>query len=112
MSLPPDLPHQVFRQAVEQSALAISITDAKANILYVNHAFERLTGYPRAEILGQNQSDLSNKVTPDSVYQGLWRTIQARHSWTGTLVNRTREGGDYLAELTVSPVLDQDRRID
>jgi PAS domain-containing protein len=41
MSAPPDLPHQVFRLAVEQSALAISITDAKANILYANPAFER-----------------------------------------------------------------------
>lgn len=106
------LPPRLFFEAVEQAPVAISITDAQAKILYVNHAFEVLTGYPRDEILGQNESVLSNKATPDSVYQGLWRTIQARHSWTGTLVNRTRAGGDYLAELTVSPVLDQDGRID
>ena len=106
------LPPRLFFEAVEQAPVAISITDAKANILYVNHAFELLTGYPRAEILGQNHSVLSNKATPDSVYQGLWHTIQAKQPWTGTLVNRTRQGGDYLAELTVSPVLDQDGRID
>ncbi len=106
------LPPRLFFEAVEQGPVAISITDAKARILYVNHAFERLTGYPREELLGQNQSILSNNATPDSVYQGLWRTILGKRPWTGTLVNRTRQGGDYLAELTISPVLDRDGRID
>jgi nitrogen fixation negative regulator NifL len=106
------LPPRLFFEAVEQAPVAISITDAKASILYVNHAFEVLTGYPRDQILGQNQSILSNNATPDSVYQGLWRTIQGKRTWTGTLVNRTRRGGDYLAELTVTPVLDRDGRID
>jgi nitrogen fixation regulatory protein len=106
------LPPRLFFEAVEQGPVAISITDPKAKILYVNHAFERLTGYPREDILGQNQSILSNNATPDSVYHELWRTIQGKRPWTGTLVNRTRQGGDYLAELTVSPVLDRDGRID
>jgi nitrogen fixation negative regulator NifL len=105
------LPPRLFVEAVEQAPVAISITDAKANILYVNRAFESLTGYTRDQILGRNESLLSNKATPDSVYQGLWRTIQGKRTWTGTLVNRTRQGGDYLAELTITPVLDRDGRI-
>lgn len=106
------LPPRLFFEAVEQGPVAISITDATARILYVNHAFERLSGYPRDEVLGRNQSILSNNATPDSIYQGLWSTIQGKRPWTGTLVNRNRQGGDYLAELTVSPVLDRDGRID
>ena len=39
------VPAHLFRQAVEQAALAISITDAHANILYANAAFQRITGY-------------------------------------------------------------------
>ena len=102
------LPPRLFFEAVEQSPIAISITDAKATILYANHAFETLTGYRRDEVLGQNESILSNNVTPASVYQHLWRTIERRQTWTGTLVNRTKQGGDYLAELSISPVLDRD----
>lgn len=99
------LPPRLFFEAVEQSPIAISITDATATILYANRAFEQLTGYSRAEALGQNESLLSNNATPASLYEQLWRTIKRKQTWTGTLVNRTRQGGDYLAELIVSPVL-------
>ncbi|EXJ13496.1 nitrogen fixation negative regulator NifL [Imhoffiella purpurea] len=99
---------RLFFEAVEQSPIAISITDAKATILYANQAFETLTGYSREEVLGQNEAILSNNATPNNVYDQLWRTIKHKQTWTGTLVNRTKQGGDYLAELTISPVLDAD----
>ena len=100
------LPPRLFFEAVEQAPSAISITDARAVILYVNRAFESLTGYGRAELIGQNQSILSSNATPDGIYQHLWRTIERKQTWTGTLVNRSKRGLDYLAELTIAPVLD------
>lgn len=100
------LPPRLYFETVEQSPVAISITDARASILYVNAAFETLTGFSRAEVLGENESILSSNATPESIYRQLWRTIQRKHTWTGTLVNRRKGGGDYLAELIISPVLD------
>jgi nitrogen fixation regulatory protein len=110
MSVPPDLPPQVFRQAVEQAALAISITDAGANILYANPAFERVTGYRAAELLGRNQSMLSYKVTPGLVYESLWAQLGRQRPWNGMLVNRRHDGSRYLADLTITPVVDADGR--
>ncbi|HEX7577126.1 MAG TPA: PAS domain S-box protein, partial [Verrucomicrobiae bacterium] len=40
--------------AVEQAAETIMITDTRGTILYVNPAFEKTSGYTRAEALGQN----------------------------------------------------------
>lgn len=100
------LPPQLFYEIVEQAPVAVSITDSKANILYTNQAFEKLTGYQAEDVLGQNESILSNKATPPEVYKDLWGTITGKHSWSGTLVNRRKNGEAYLADLTISPVLD------
>lgn len=99
------LPPRLYFETVEQAPVAISVTDASATILYANAAFETLTGYARAEVLGKNESILSSNATPDSIYRQLWRTIHRKQAWKGTLVNRRQDGGEYLAELIVSPVL-------
>jgi nitrogen fixation negative regulator NifL len=103
---PNPLPPSLYFETVEQSPVAISITDAKASILYANAAFEHLSGYRRDEVLGKNESILSSNATPESIYRQLWRTIQRKKTWTGTLVNRRKNGDEYLAELVISPVLD------
>lgn len=96
----------VFEQAVEQADIAITITDPQAGILYVNPAYARLTGYTRDELLGRNQSILSNKTTPPAVYAAMWAEIAHGRPWSGQLVNRRKDGSPYLAELSITPVLD------
>lgn len=102
------LPPRVFIEAVEQSSVAISITNTSAKILYANAAFEKLTGYKPEEVVGKNQSILSYKVTPIKMYQDLWAHLLKQVSWNGVLVNKRKDGQRYLADLTVAPVLDAD----
>lgn len=101
------LPSHIFRQVVEQSALAISITDEQSTILYANPAFYRTTGYSRMEMLGQNQSLLSYRVTPRLVYETMWAQIKRQRPWNGLLVNKRRDGSRYLADLTITPVINE-----
>ena len=102
---PENLPPHLFRQAVAQAALAISITDARANILYANNAFSRITGYGQDEIVGHNESILSYRVTPKLVYETLWAQIQRQRPWNGLLVNKRKDGSRYLADVTITPVV-------
>ena len=102
------LPPRVFIEAVEQSSVAISITDVRAKILYANQAFEKLTGYKAEEVVGKNQSILSYKVTPISVYKDLWGHLLEQISWNGVLINKRKNGERYLADLTVAPVIGND----
>jgi nitrogen fixation negative regulator NifL len=101
------LENSVFLQAVENAPVAISITDLHANILYTNAAFCEVTGYGLDEVIGNNESLLSNKATPRLVYQALWGRLWQKKSWSGLLVNRRKDGSCYLAELTVAPVLNE-----
>ncbi len=100
------LPAWLFVEAVEQAPVAISITDKKANILYVNQAFQEVTGYDMHELIGQNESILSNKSTPREVYYDLWHTISRNKIWQGQIINRHKNGHPYLADLTVAPMQD------
>lgn len=103
-------PH-LFYELVEQAPVAVSITDDAANIVYVNPAFEALTGYKQNEVIGKNQSMLSNNATPSAVYDELWHTIKSKRPWTGSLLDRRKDGDTYLVELTVSPVVSRDGRV-
>jgi nitrogen fixation negative regulator NifL len=96
----------VLKNALEQSPVAISITDLNADILYANRCFTEVTGYTADEIVGQNESLLSYKSTPASVYEALWQALKAGERWSGTLVNKRKDGSRYLAEVLITPVLD------
>jgi len=101
-----ELPPEAYRQAVDQADLAISITDARANILFANESFTRVTGYGADEIVGKNESVLSNHTTPAALYQAMWGELTAQRPWSGKVLNRRKDGALYLAELTISPVVD------
>ena len=101
------LPLSLFVTAVEQAPVAISITDKKAKILYINDEFTQVTGYTASEIVGQNESMLSDKSTPRQVYYELWHTISRKQVWHGSLINRRKQGQRYLADLTIAPMLNE-----
>lgn len=97
---------EVFMHAVEHAPVSISITDLKANILYANRAFTATTGYTTDEVIGKNEAVLSNGTTPRLIYETLWGRLAQQKPWSGVMVNRRKDESQYLAELTVAPVLD------
>jgi nitrogen fixation regulatory protein len=99
-----DLPFEVYRQAVDQADVGISITDTAANILYCNTAFSRISGYDKDAAQGRNQSMLSYQTTPVTLYEDMWRSLKLGLTWHGRLLNRHKDGTPYLAELNVTPV--------
>jgi PAS domain S-box-containing protein len=97
--------------AVEQSADMVLITDSLGAIEYVNPAFEKLTGYSRAEVIGQSPRILKSGEQGPEVYRTLWGTIQAGDVYRGVLVNRKKTGESFIAEKTITPVRDTTGRI-
>ena len=98
---------QLFMQAVEQSSVAISITDPNGIILFANRSFYRITGYEPEEIIGRPESMLSSKTTASIVYKTMWGRLSQRKPWTGVLLNKRKSGDLYLAEVTIAPMTDE-----
>ncbi|HSW41382.1 MAG TPA: PAS domain S-box protein [Patescibacteria group bacterium] len=92
--------------AIGQAAEAIVVTDPTGAIVYVNPAFERVTGYPRAELLGRNPRILKSGVQDEKFYARLWATLVSGSTWRGTLVNRRKDGTLFEEETSISPVRD------
>jgi PAS domain S-box-containing protein len=97
--------------AIEQIAETIVITNAKGIIQYVNPAFERTTGYSRAEAVGRNVNVMKSGHHDERFYRDLWDTITAGRVWSGRFMNRRKDGTIYPEEGTISPVRDAQGRI-
>ena len=95
-----------FSWAVEQSPNSIMITDLQGNLEYVNPRFEALTGYARAEVLGQKPRILQSGLTPPEVYDEMWAELTAGRSWSGEFVNRKKNGEVYWEHALISPLRD------
>ena len=92
--------------AIEQTAESVVITDPDANITYVNPAFERVTGYAAAEVIGQNPRILQSGVQTPELYADMWSTLTAGATWQGELVNRRKDGTTYTEEASITPIVD------
>jgi len=97
--------------ALEQAAELAIITDTAGTIQYVNPAFERVTGYSRQEAIGHNPRLLKSGMQSADVYRRLWDTLAAGGVFTGTFVNRKKNGETYVAEVLISPVRDSGGRV-
>jgi PAS domain S-box-containing protein len=97
--------------AIEQAAEEVLITDAEGIIQYCNPAFERLSGYSRAEIIGADVKILRSGKQDDEFFLNLWDTIRSGRVWTGRITNRRKDGSFYEAEGTISPIHDAEGRI-
>jgi PAS domain S-box-containing protein len=90
--------------AVEQTSDSVIIADLEGTIEYVNPAFERVSGYRRDEVIGQNPRMLKSGRQSAAFYRALWRRLTRGQSWTGTLINRRKDGSLYEEEATISPI--------
>ncbi len=114
-----------FAQVLEQISSAVLITDIHGTIVYINESFSATTGYSLDEIRGKTPSILQSKKTNRAVYQDLWSTIRSGHTWSGRILNKRKqtlplriagenpheEKDEYWAQLTVTPIHNQDGEV-
>ncbi|MDY0037151.1 MAG: response regulator [Zoogloea oleivorans] len=97
--------------AVEQSPESIVITNLDAQIEYVNKAFEHNTGFTREEALGLNPRVLQSGLTAKAIYADMWATLMRGEPWRGELINRRKDGSDYVELANIAPVRQADGRV-
>lgn len=107
MQITPEIAGMLLK-AIEQTRETFFLTDTDGVILYVNPAFEELTGYASAEVIGKKPDILKSGEHPKEFYGDMWATLKAGRRWSGRLVNRRKDGTLYTEEIRISPVKDPD----
>jgi PAS domain S-box-containing protein len=103
--------YERISRAIEQTADTVVITDNQGVIEYVNPAFEKTTGYGRAEVLGCTPRILKSGCHDGEFYAKLWQGLVTGRPFFGTIINRKKSGEYYWAEQTITPMRDDTGQI-
>lgn len=100
---------RVRERAIEASTHGVVIIDISKNenlIIYVNKAFERITGYSESEALGQNLINLQGVSREDVSYKRLVLAIRELREEMVEMKSCRSDGDFFWCEISVAPVRD------
>ena len=101
-----------FKLAVENAFDMVVITDSEGILLYGNKAVKKITGYAAEEAIGKKSGTLWSSPMPKEYYKEMWRVIKNdKQTFHGQLQNRRKNGALYEADVSISPVLDDNGSI-
>ncbi|TLY26086.1 MAG: PAS domain-containing protein [Nitrospirae bacterium] len=105
---------RVRDEAIASVSVGILITDPHQPdnpIIYANPAFERLTGYGAAEVLGRNCRFLQGSGTDPSAVAEIRQALKEERGLRIELLNYRKDGSTFWNELTISPLRDAKGRV-
>ncbi|GCD82386.1 hypothetical protein PTHTG4_14480 [Parageobacillus thermoglucosidasius] len=97
----------IAKNILEYSSESMIVTDAQNRILFVNPAFEIVTGYSADEVIGKNPRILQSGMHDKSFYEKMWNALNQYGVWKGEIWNKRKDGELYLEWLTISAVKNQ-----
>ena len=100
-----------FSNVIHNTINPIQISDANGTMVYVNPAFEKVTGYSNTELIGKNPNILNSRKHSKEFWSGVWKHIISGKVWIGRIENRRKDGSPFFTELVISPIVDSHGKI-
>jgi PAS domain S-box-containing protein len=94
--------------AVEQAVIA---TDLEGTVIYWNSFAERLFGWSAEEALNANIIDLTPAAALRDQAAEIFSSLRKGQSWSGEFVVKRRDGTEFPALVTDSPIFDDDGQL-
>lgn len=96
----------VMSECMTESVLITDATldDPGPYIIYVNPAFERMTGWAKDEVLGKSPRILQGAKTEHGIFQNLKETINKGETWIGRTINYRKDGSEFHMQWSIVPI--------
>lgn len=100
---------EILKQAILDSRDGITISDNSRDdqpLIFVNPAFERLTGYASEDIINRNCRFLQSHDRDQPEVQAVRQAVRGGEYCLATLRNYRKDGSMFWNELSISPIYD------
>ena len=98
------------QQNMVDKYVIISATDLEGNITYASEAFCQISGFTKAELIGQNHRIVRHIDMPKELYKDLWQTITQEKSWEGEIKNCRKDGKFYWINAHIDPIYNRSNK--
>jgi len=95
----------------EHSLNGVMIADTQRNLVEVNPAYTRITGFTREEAVGAPPKCLASGINDVQVLQTMFSELETRGHWRGEMNNQRKDGSLFPMELAVVAVRDEEGRV-
>lgn len=100
-----------FQQILENTQDVVIVTEAAdiesptgPKIVYVNKAFEALTGYSSDEVINETPRILQGTLTDNQARKRIHAALEKRQPVSETILNYDRKGRPYWIEMNIIPL--------
>ncbi len=100
-----------FYNIAEKTVFPLQITSLEGKMLYVNPAYEAVSGYTRDELIGKNPRVFGSGKHSKSFWTNMWETIRSGKVWVGEVENKRKDGNPFYAQLLISPILNSKGKV-
>lgn len=102
---------QRIREFLKKPLNAIVITSPAEHIIWVNSGFERMTGYPKNEVLHKSPKFLQGEKTSRETLNELKAAITSQKPFEGILLNYRKDNQEYFCKVDINPVFDINKKL-
>lgn len=98
-------------RAMDEAPVGITIADPDRPdypIIYANAAFERITGYAVADVLGRNCRFLQNDNSDEAAIAEMREAVREETFVSVELINERKDGEEFWNRVTIAPLFDED----
>lgn len=99
-----------YKKIIDMTTI-VSKTNKKGIITYVNDKFSEISGFTKDELIGKPHNIVRHPDMSKEAFKEMWETLKKGNVWTGVVKNKTKYGGYYVVQATITPILDINNQI-